>query len=249
MQIKETLKFDILPPNTVLADQNQDDVPICSAIISGDVRVFKKDSDYAHDFPHDHALDRAEQGGRSHEEEAACGHGRVQDRILGGGYGRLVTHLSFNDMTTTDSKVFIGFDPSWQTKTAPNTRSEYTFITSATELTVVFKSLPDQLKEMLRYEKRCLDLMQERRNNFLHCLDKIRWKAMEGERQKTALLYPVQVQKPDFTGNEKRFQFAMPQLKATVKHLESRVEQNLVERMTKKERTIEEASACARIPG
>ena len=191
VQIKETLKFDILGPNTVLADESQDDVPICSAIISGEVRVFKKDSRHPHDFEHDHDLDRAEQPRAPNRELVDCRHGRVQDRILAGGYGRLITHLTFNDMTTTDSKVFIGFDPSWQTRTVPTRASEYTFITSATELTVVFKSLPDQLKEMLRYEKRCLELMQERRNNFIQCLDKIRWREMEGERQKTRLLYPV----------------------------------------------------------
>ena len=72
---------------------------------------------------------------------------------------------------------------------------------------------------------------------------------MEGERQKTALLYPVQVQKPDFTGNEKRFQFAMPRLKGTVRHIEGRIEQDLVEPMKKKEQAIDELGPCARIPG
>jgi hypothetical protein len=41
----------------------------------------------------------------------------------------------------------------------------------------------------------------------------------------------------------------MPALKASVEHIESRIEQNLVEPMKKKEQSIEEASACARIPG
>jgi len=44
LQIKETLKFTIVGPNTVLVDESHDDVPICYSVILGDVRVFKKDS-------------------------------------------------------------------------------------------------------------------------------------------------------------------------------------------------------------
>jgi hypothetical protein len=41
--MKEILKFDLIPPNTVLATEGQIDVPICYAIISGEVMVLKKD--------------------------------------------------------------------------------------------------------------------------------------------------------------------------------------------------------------
>jgi len=58
-------------------------------------------------------------------------------------------------------------------------------------MTVVFRCLPDHLKEMLKFEKRCLKLMGERYNRFMRNLDKIRKKELEGERRKTLLLYPV----------------------------------------------------------
>jgi len=85
-------------------------------------------------------------------------------------------------MNATDSKVFFGFDPKWQSKRSSKTKSEYTYITSATEVTVVFKCLPDQLKEMLKYEKRCLEEMDQRQQSFIHNLNTLRRVELEGER-------------------------------------------------------------------
>ena len=59
-------------------------------------------------------------------------------------------------------------------------KSEYTFITSPTNMTVVFKCLPDNLMDMLKFEKKCLKLMGDRYHKFLRNLDKIRAKELQG---------------------------------------------------------------------
>lgn len=91
-------------------------------------------------------------------------------------------------------------------------------------MTVVFKCLPDQLREMLKFEKRCLKLMAERYTRFIRNLDKIRMKELEGEKRKTLLLYPVQIEKTDFSGNATRYKYAAPPLKSLVQNIESKLE-------------------------
>jgi CRP-like cAMP-binding protein len=44
----------ILPPNTVLVDEKDDDLPICYSVVSGEIRVFKKDSDWHSTVLHNH---------------------------------------------------------------------------------------------------------------------------------------------------------------------------------------------------
>ena len=60
-QIKEILKFDLIAPNTVLETEGQSDVPICYAVISGEIIVLKKDSTDKHQkFTHDEKLEDQE---------------------------------------------------------------------------------------------------------------------------------------------------------------------------------------------
>ena len=53
-QIKETLKFMILPPNTILVNESDDEVPICYSVVSGEIRVFKKDPIFLSTIAHEH---------------------------------------------------------------------------------------------------------------------------------------------------------------------------------------------------
>lgn len=117
LQIKETLKFKILHPNTVLADESRNDLPVCYAVIAGDLRVFKKDPTcHAEAEHHDH--DEKEHG-KAHRHPPKVKSSKlekIKDKVARGEYGRLVTLLNFDDMLTEDSKVFVGFDPAWQAK-------------------------------------------------------------------------------------------------------------------------------------
>tara|TARA_B110000285_G_C14625932_1_gene381225 strand:- start:146 stop:502 length:357 start_codon:yes stop_codon:yes gene_type:complete len=80
-QIKEMLKFDIIPPNTVLATQGQAEVPICFAIISGNVMVLKKDSSLKGELEgqvDEHLLEEEATKFNSHKL-SGCGHEKVSD--------------------------------------------------------------------------------------------------------------------------------------------------------------------------
>ena len=75
--MKEILKFDLIPPNTILATEGQTDVPICYAIISGEVMVLKKDPKI--NITHDDSLEGEEHTKFNKHRFGSCKHEKVTD--------------------------------------------------------------------------------------------------------------------------------------------------------------------------
>ena len=93
------LKFDIIPPNTVLATQGQAEVPICYAIISGNVMVLKKDSSMKKELEgqvDEHLLEDEATKFSSHKM-AGTKHEKVSDQVQRGYFGRIIAKLNFAD--------------------------------------------------------------------------------------------------------------------------------------------------------
>ena len=95
-----------------------------------------------------------------------------------------------------DAKIFIGLDTCLDDERGDpgkqkSSRAKYTFITSASEQTVVFKCLPEHLLDLLRYEKRCLRQMNRRLEEFSKQFNQMRNVELKGEANKIKLLYPV----------------------------------------------------------
>lgn len=118
-------------------------------------------------------------------------------------YGRQVTNVCLNDAKTNDSKLFFGFDASLE----ENQTCPYTIITSSSELTVVYKVIPEQLKELLRHEKKCIHQMKRRFKTFYQAIEGMRKSSLQGQLQKDQLLDSNQVEKTDYSNIDKDLQY------------------------------------------
>lgn len=161
--MKEILKFDILPPNTVLTLEGQTKVSIAYLVLFGNIRFFKFDQRP----PQAHSLN----GSVLPQTQ-----NNVSEMIAKQAYGRQITNVCLNDTKTNDSKLFFGSE----TELEDGLISPYTIITSASDLTVVYKVLPEQLKELLRHEKKCLRAIQRRFQQFYQTIDKMRNTSLKG---------------------------------------------------------------------
>lgn len=119
----------------------------------------------------------------------------MQESIKKQQYGRLVSNVHFNDTKTSDCKLFFGFEASLEDDFC----CPYTIVTSASELTVVYKVLPDQLKELLRHEKSCIKAMLRRFVNFYQTVNDMRKTSLKGKDQKDQLLASGSVQKTSYS--------------------------------------------------
>lgn len=187
-QLKEILKFDILAPNTLLTLEGQSNVPIAYLILFGNIRFFKHDKS-----PEEQISKNAGQ-----ERRIPIKNANVQDNIKKQTYGRLVSNVQFNDTKTSECKLFFGFEASLEDDFC----CPYTIVTSSSDLTVVYKVLPDQLKELLRHEKSCIKAILRRFINFYHTVNDMRKTSLKGQDQQDQLLSSGQIQKVDYSNIE-----------------------------------------------
>jgi len=141
-QMKEILKFDVLPPNTVLTYEGHTKVPIAYLVLFGSIRVFKKDG-ASHIFSNDQkAADDAEDKNIMKQTELRAGKQNIAEDIAYGRLGPQVTQINANDITAVDAKLFLGFETHLE-DFALYESCQYTIVTSATEPTAAYKVLPE----------------------------------------------------------------------------------------------------------
>jgi hypothetical protein len=78
-QMKEMLKFEMVPPNTLICEEGVSSYPLCQVFVFGNVRVFKRDDP-------------------SSAKKTSLRPQRVQEMIQNGEYGRQISMVSHKDM-------------------------------------------------------------------------------------------------------------------------------------------------------